>query len=199
MTQPAQPPTTPVADTPADPAAAWAELLAGNARFRAGEPRNLRADARAHDPTQHPFALVVGCLDSRVPAELIFDQGFGRLCVVRTGGHVVDQAVAGSVEFAVAVLDVSLVVVLGHQYCGAVAAALRPERPEGPLGYLVERIAPAARNAGADPETVLRRHVGATAAELRVLPAVAAALADGRLAVVGARYDVDSGAVERVD
>src|SRR5262245_37767615 len=100
---------------PDTPQAAWAELVAGNKRFMAHQQRpGLDGSLpRAHAATQEPYAVVFGCLDSRVPPELIFDQGFGSICVLRSGGHVLDSALAGSLEFTVS-LEVPLIVVLGH-------------------------------------------------------------------------------------
>ena len=116
----------------ADPAAAmdddpWTRLVAGNARFVAGRPAHPRQDPayrRSLVAGQQPFACVLGCADSRVPAELLFDQGLGDLFTVRAVGEVLDDAVVGSVEYAVEHLGVRLVVVLGHSGCGAVKAAV---------------------------------------------------------------------------
>src|SRR6185295_13757286 len=110
---------------------------------------------------QQPHAVVIGCIDSRVPLEAIFDQTFGSICVVRSGAHVVDRAVLGSVEFAVTALNVPLVMVLGHERCGAVAstvAALQgQQRPSGDLAYLVDEIAPAVRATGLHTPDVAAR------------------------------------------
>jgi carbonic anhydrase len=128
---------------------ALAELLAGNKRFVSGRPEHGHrvSAAAAASGRQQPHAVVLGCIDSRVPLEAIFDQTFGSICVVRSGAHVVDRAVLGSVGFAVAELGVPLIMVLGHKRCGAVAstvAALRAgEIPAGDIGYLVDEIAPA--------------------------------------------------------
>ena len=126
---------------------AWQELVNGNARFLAGQPLHPGQDAASRaERSDSPFALVFGCSDSRVAAEIIFDQGLGDLFVVRTLGHVVDAGVLGSVEYGVAVLKIPLVVVLGHDQCGAIATAGAALRTGGEtLGYIrdvVERIAP---------------------------------------------------------
>ena len=109
---------------PADP---WQRLVAGNKRFAAGRPRHPRQDT-AHRVSlveaQHPFACVLGCADSRVPAEILFDQGLGDLFTVRAVGEVLDDAVVGSIDYAVEHLHVPLVVILGHSGCGAVKAAI---------------------------------------------------------------------------
>jgi len=192
------------------PAEALAELLAGNRRFRSGRPRygHHVTNAAAASGGQEPYAVVVGCIDSRVPCEAIFDQNFGSICVVRSGAHVLDRAVTGSVEFAIGELRVPLVLVLGHERCGAVAAtveALRSgERPDGALGYLVDAIAPAVLDSGLDHPDVarraLRRHVQRTVASLRQVGSgrVPEAERAGRVAVVGAVYDLDTGMVDRL-
>jgi len=188
------------------PAEALADLLEGNRRFVEGRPRYGHdvAAAAATSAGQQPRAFVVGCIDSRVPLEAIFDQTFGAVCVGRTGGQVLDRALVGSVEFAVTALGVPLVMILGHERCGAVAAtvdALRAGvRPPGALGYLVDEIAPAVRAAGVGApdagERALRLHVAGTVTRLGGNEVVASAVEADRLAVVGAVYDLDTGRVE---
>ena len=189
-----------------DPADALAELLAGNRRFVNGRPEhghNVAAAASASGG-QQPHAVVVGCIDSRVPLEAIFDQTFGSICVIRSGGHVVDRAVLGSVGFAVGKLNVPLIMVLGHERCGAVDAtvqALRAEeRPDGDLGYLVDEIAPAVLDAGLDdPDAAakaMRLHVARTVRRMRDVAGVPEAVATGRVSIVGAVYDLDTGRVD---
>jgi carbonic anhydrase len=204
------PVTTPVPPAPAQPvmrpADALAELVAGNRRFVAGRPEHGHdvSAAAAASGGQQPHAVVVGCLDSRVPLEAIFDQTFGSICVVRSGGHVVDRAVLGSVGFAVGALGVPLIMVLGHVRCGAVAAtveALRSgARPGGDVGYLVDEIAPAVHAVGLDEPDVaakaMRAHVLRTVRRMRDITGVPEAVADGRVSVVGAVYDLDTGLVE---
>jgi len=178
----------------------------GNKRFVSGRPEHGHrvSAAAAASGGQQPHAVVLGCIDSRVPLEAIFDQTFGSICVVRSGGHVVDRAVLGSIDFAVAKLDVPLIMVLGHARCGAIDAtveALRADaRPDGDLGYLVDQIAPAVRAAGLeDPDAAakaLQVHVGRTVRRMRDIAGVPAAIADGRVAVVGAVYDLDTGRVD---
>jgi carbonic anhydrase len=185
------------------PADALAELLAGNRRFVNGRPEHGHrvSAAAAASGNQQPHAVVLGCIDSRVPLEAIFDQTFGSICVVRSGGHVVDRAVLGSVGFAVSKLNVPLIMVLGHARCGAVeatVAALRAgERPEGDVGYLVDEIAPAALAVGLDhPDTsarAMRVHVGRTVRRMRDVAGVPEAVAAGRVSIVGAVYDLDTG------
>jgi len=189
--------TTPTAVDPRDtaltsPSAALAALLAGNARFAAGRPRHghLRTPA-GRSPVQHPFALVLACLDSRVTPEAVLDQDFGAVMAVRTGGHVLDDAVLGSVDFAVSVVGVPLLFVLAH-------------RSDGPLAYLVDEILPAVEETrDGDPadhvERATRRHLERTVRRLADLPLVAERVRAGALAVAGGWYDVDTGRVEVPD
>ena len=188
------------------PADALAELVAGNRRFVAGRPEHGHdvAAAAASSGGQRPHAVVLGCIDSRVPLEAIFDQTFGSICVIRSGGHVVDRAVLGSVGFAVSALNVPLIMVLGHVRCGAVDAtvqALRDgTRPDGDVGYLVDEIAPAVESVGLDdPEATakaMRAHVTRTVNRLREVTGVPAAVAEGKVAIAGAVYDLDTGWVD---
>jgi carbonic anhydrase len=185
---------------------ALAELVAGNKRFVSGRPEHGHrvSAAAAASGGQQPHAVVAGCIDSRVPLEAIFDQTFGSICVVRSGAHVVDRAVLGSVGFAVDQLGVPLIMVLGHKRCGAVLAtvnALRSnEHPPGDIGYLVDEIAPAVRAVGVDdpeaPEKAMRAHVARTVRRMRGIDVVADQVAAGRVRVVGAVYDLDTGLVD---
>jgi carbonic anhydrase len=187
------------------PAEALSDLLAGNRRFAAGRPRygHHVANAAARSRSQQPYAVVVGCIDSRVPLEAVFDQNFGSICVVRSGAHVLDQSIVGSIEFAVSALDVSLVMVLGHERCGAIASTVESlrtgERPEGSLSYLVDAIAPAVEAVGVNDSNVhakaLREHVWRTVERLRDVKLLAEADALGKVHVVGAVYDLDTGVV----
>jgi carbonic anhydrase len=202
----ATPPPPTVRMSPED---ALAELIAGNRRFVSGRPEHGHdvSAAAAASGGQQPHAVVLGCIDSRVPLEAIFDQTFGSICVVRSGGQVVDRAVLGSIEFAVAKLGVPLIMVLGHVRCGAVDAtveALRAgERPDSDLGYLVDEIAPAVRAAGVDdPDAAakaMRVHVGRTVRKMRAVSGVPEAVAEGRVKVVGAVYDLDTGRVDLLE
>jgi carbonic anhydrase len=188
------------------PAHALAELLSGNRRFVSGRPEHGHrvSAAAAASGGQQPHAVVLGCIDSRVPLEAIFDQTFGSICVVRSGGHVVDRAVLGSVGFAVTALKVPLIMVLGHVRCGAVGAtvgALRAgSRPAGDVGYLVDEIAPAVRAAGLDDpaaeEKAIRIHVARTVRRMRDVAGVPEAVVAGRVDIVGAVYDLDTGWVD---
>lgn len=199
---------TPSLSRPAGATDALAELLAGNRRFVSGEPEHgheISAAAATASGGQQPYAVVIGCIDSRVPLEAIFDQNFGSICVVRSGGTVLDRAVIGSVEFAVTGLNVPLVMVLGHERCGAVDATVEAMRsgnyPTGALGYLVDQIIPAVEQTGVDhPDAVaraMRAHVAETVRLLHAEDELRAAVEDERgVRIVGAVYDLDTGRVE---
>lgn len=204
MTSSAQPVAAATQERPS-PAEALASLLAGNRRFAAGRPHygHHVANAAAMSGDQQPYAVVVGCIDSRVPLEAVFDQNFGSICVVRSGGQVLDRSIVGSVEFAVSELGVSLVMVLGHERCGAIASTVEAvksgRKPPGGLGYLVEKITPAVEAVGiGDPDVhhkALRQHVWHTVEGLREDPMLAEADKIGKVHVVGAVYDLDTGVV----
>jgi carbonic anhydrase len=125
------------------PEAALERLMAGNKRFVADKAEKRVSDAKTRADLakgQYPFAIILTCADSRVPPEFLFDQGLGDLFVVRVAGNVTGEEVLGSIEYAVAHLQVPLVVVLGHEKCGAVKAALDHEEPEGNLGVLLREV-----------------------------------------------------------
>jgi carbonic anhydrase len=200
-----------MADTPhLTPSEALDLLLAGNQRFVAGSPQHPNQDAvrrAATAPGQRPFAVLFGCSDSRLAAEIIFDRGLGDLFVVRTAGHVAGPEVLGSIEYGVSVLDCPLVVVLGHDSCGAVAAT-RAALTDGlgATGYVrdvIERVTPsvlAARAAGLTQEDdIIAEHIRHTVDLLldrsRVL---ADQVTTGRTAVVGLSYRLADGSARLV-
>ncbi len=181
-------------------------LLTGNRRFVDGAPQHPNQNA-AHRaslaPAQHPFAVLFGCSDSRLAAEIIFDRGLGDLFVVRTAGHVVGPEVLGSIEYGVVQLGCPLVVVLGHDACGAIRAA-HGVLDDGlsPSGYVrdvVERVTSsvlAARAAGLSEEPdIVDEHVRHT---VDLLLDRSPALAKGGTAVVGLSYHLDDGQVRLV-
>jgi len=194
---------------PMTPRAALDLLIEGNHRFVGGrrEHPNQDADWRAAvAPEQRPFAVLFGCSDSRLAAEIIFDRGLGDLFVVRTAGHVVGPEVMGSIEYGVAVLDVPLIAVLGHDSCGAVDAALRAARdgqmPRGAIRSVVERVLPsvlAAGGAGSDPAAAEAEHVRFTVNLLANESAtIGSQIVDGRCAVVGLSYQLADGGVRLI-
>jgi carbonic anhydrase len=195
---------------PATPAAALELLLEGNKRFISGNRLHPHQDAdrrAALAPAQRPFAVLFGCSDSRLAAEIIFDRGLGDLFVVRTAGHVVGPEVLGSIEYAIAVLDTPLIAVLGHDSCGAVAATLAAiERGITPAGFMrdvVERVMlsvlPVREQAATHPDIAVEEHVKYTVDMLAHRSGVIAErLADGRCGVVGLTYRLAEGSVRRV-
>lgn len=195
--------------------AALALLRAGNARFVHGDmdhPHSAASFRAGLEEGQHPFATIVGCSDSRVPPELIFDEGFGDLFVIRVAGNVVDTDVTASVEYGVDHLHTPLMVVLGHEGCGAVTAAVQHMRGELPEGSeppeilaLLDHIEPGlAHVAAGHPlhDTVhiaVEDNVRTAMAELLQVPDLQRAVAAGRAQVVGAIYDLHSGSVRFLD
>lgn len=194
------------------PSAAWQEMVEGNRRFVAGEPRHPNQDVeRRHDlaHAQNPMATLFGCSDSRLAAEIIFDKGLGDLFVVRNAGQVIGESIIGSLEYAVEVLRVPLIVVLAHDECGAVRAAIdgtaidaAPLPPH--IWKLIAPIIPAARkvlaeNGGSSPadidgELVGREHLRNTVANLlQSSELISDAVAEGRLGIVGANYRLAEG------
>lgn len=190
-----------------NPISAWKALKEGNERFVAGKPEHPSQgiDYRATlTAAQKPTAVVFGCGDSRVAAELIFDQGLGDMFVVRTAGHVIDSAVLGSIEYAVAVLNVPLIAVLGHDSCGAVKATLSAlDEGAVPGGYIrdiVERVTPSILLGRRDGLTRVdefeARHVTETGAQLMSRSTVISERVNsGALAIVGLTYHLADGRV----
>ena len=183
-----------------------ARLLAGNARFRAAmaiHPDQSPARRFTVAMGQHPFACVLTCADSRVPPEVIFDQGLGDLFVIRIAGNIAGDAVLGSIEYAAAHLHVPLVMVLGHEKCGAVEAALQGEQP-GHVRSLVRAIRPAvtaARGLAGDPlDNAVRQNARLVARQIRESgPVLRDLVAAGRLQVVAARYSLDTSEITLLD
>lgn len=197
------------------PQEAWDEMRAGNERFVTGAPRHPRQDVERRNEIaglQKPRAALFGCSDSRLAAEIIFDEGLGDLFVIRNAGQVISDSVVGSLEYAVEVLNVPLIVVLGHDACGAVRAAIDSTGIDAPaLPPLIWRqiapIVPAVRRVlrkGADdgvtpetvdPEAVGREHLRDTVKQLlHASELISSAVAEGRLAIVGANYRLAEGA-----
>ena len=192
------------------PAQVWREMSRGNERFVAGTPAHPRQDVERRTELAHaqaPHAALFGCSDSRLAAEIIFDKGLGDLFVVRNAGQVISDSVIGSLEYAVAVLDVPLIVVLGHDECGAVRAAIDSEQPDATplpphIAQLIAPIRPAVKRVplgeSGEPDIleVGREHLRDTVAELlERSELIGAAIAAGTLAVVGANYRLREGHV----
>jgi carbonic anhydrase len=194
--------------SPRDAAEARRRLLEGNKRFVAGESIHGHTGKewrKRLTAGQKPFAAVLGCSDSRVPTELVFDQGFGDLFVIRIAGNVISADVEGSLQYAEHHLRVPLLMVLGHEGCGAVSAALdakfrRAREPER-IEALVRMIEPGLKDIDPklSPEKQLRAAVEANVrwsmAQLAELPEVRKALKEKRFEMVGAVYDLETGKV----
>lgn len=194
-----------------NPVTAWKALKEGNERFVAGEPvhPSQSVEHRASLATgQKPTAVIFGCADSRVAAELLFDQGLGDVFVVRTAGQAIDTAVLGSIEYAVVVLNVPLIVVLGHDSCGAVKAAIGAVDdgavPGGFIRDVVERVAPTIllgrRDGLSRVDEFEERHVKETLAQLvSRSSAIAERVSAGTVALAGIIYHLADGRASLVD
>ena len=189
------------------PAKAWKALKEGNERFVSGHPEHPSQSIEHRASlavAQRPTAVVFGCADSRVAAEIIFDQGLGDMFVVRTAGHVIDAAVLGSIEYAVSVLRVPLIVVLGHDSCGAVKATLdaldEGRVPGGFVRDVVERVTPSIILGRRDGLTRVdefeARHVIETGAQLLSRStAIGEGVEAGEVAIVGVTYHLADGRI----
>jgi len=207
-------------EQPMTPAQAWATLREGNDRFVRDEPARPGQNAarrRELQAAQHPHTVILGCSDSRVAAEIIFDQGLGDVFVVRTAGHVIDTTVIGSIEYGTEVLGASLVVVLGHDSCGAVAATAHTlatgEQPPGFVRAVVDKVVPSIAQItsravagppgtppGFDVDTLRTEHVRHTVAALSgYSAALHQGVADGRLAILGVEYALAEGSARLVE
>ena len=179
-------------------------LIEGNQRFVNGKSIRPNQDferLKSVADGQNPFAIIVGCSDSRVPAEIIFDQGLGDLFIIRTAGQVSSYASWGSIEFANQVLGAKVIVVLGHTKCGAVAAACNVPDVPGHIVTLINAIKPAAEEAhkhsGDVIENAVKINVAMQVQQLQKLePVLSKAFQKGALEIVGAVYDLETGKVE---
>jgi carbonic anhydrase len=198
---------------PIDPDRALRDLLNGNERFVKGQPASPRRtpeDFRELAEAQYPEAVIVSCADSRVAPEILFDVGVGDIFVVRVAGNVVEGAgatVKGSIEYAIAELNVPLIVVLGHSGCGAVKAAIKhidaKDSLPGAINGLVELIKPAVAQSQGVPgdilENAIRKNVEIGVERLKGLqPILAPRVKDGKVKVAGAVYDLRTGTVKMV-
>ncbi|MBM0256073.1 carbonic anhydrase [Micromonospora sp. 4G55] len=196
-----------VESTAATPADAWRRLLRGNQRFVTGHSRHPHQgleDLHRLAAGQHPFAVTIGCADSRVTPEILFDQGLGDLFDNRVAGNVIDDLLLGSVEFAVEEFGTPLILVLGHERCGAITAtidAIRSGSPApGHIGTIIDSLRPIVEPVLSQPGGMVENAVGANiGAQVRALlersSIVAERVHKGTLRIVGARYDLDNGMV----
>lgn len=194
---------------PTSPQESWDAMVAGNFRFVTGSPAHPRQDIdrveRLAD-AQAPFAALFGCADSRLSAEIIFDLGLGDLFVVRNAGQVIGNTVLGSLEYAVEILKVPLIIVLGHDNCGAIRTTMQVAQGEVPatgeyIHELANLIMPTVRLAQAqgneDLNSITQQHIKDTVDDmLRGSRVVAEAVKAGKLGVVGANYKLADGKVD---
>ena len=178
-------------------------LMEGNARYVSGQfahPNQTAVRRTELSGGQYPFAIILGCSDSRVPPEVIFDQGLGDLFIIRVAGNIIDDVVLGSIEYAAEHLHTPLLVVLGHTKCGAVTAVAGGGELEGHLPSLAAAIQPAVDKAKAEGgdlvPTAIKHNATMTAEQLAAsTPVLAHLVESGHLKVVTAIYDIDSGEV----
>jgi carbonic anhydrase len=192
----------------ADPYYGLKKLIYGNKRFAENKsinPRQTDADLKNNELGQKPFATIIGCADSRVPNEIIFDQGVGDLFITRTAGQVMAEASYGTIEYATVALNTKLIVVLGHESCGAVDAAMKlPENPPGHVVTLINAIKPAALRAKAanldtkqELDLAVRSNVLEQVNLLRNLePILSRKFQAEETLIVGAVYNLNSGKVD---
>jgi carbonic anhydrase len=193
---------------PTNPAEAWQAIVEGNRRFVNGEPAHPRQDIDHREDIaerQTPFAALFGCADSRLSAEIIFDVGLGDLFVVRNAGQVIAETILGSLEYAVEVLKVPLILVLGHDECGAIRATMDAQEgrmnAEGTyIHNLVERITPTVLEAKAagfhEIDEITALHIKDTIQEMIARSSlIQSRIQSGKLAVVGANYALSLGEV----
>ncbi|MEO8927099.1 MAG: carbonic anhydrase [Caulobacteraceae bacterium] len=183
-----------------NPDAALNQLMAGNARFVANRLASFQEDLdilkAGTVEKQEPFASVLSCADSRVPVELLFDQSIGHVFVNRVAGNVATPEIMASVEYGVAVLGTRVIVVLGHQGCGAVKAAIAGKAVPGQISALYRPLRPAVLQAGSDVEAVIKANARIQADLLATTsPVIAEGIKQGSLKVVAAYYDLASGKV----
>ncbi len=185
------------------PQEALQRMMDGNKRFIEGRrlsPNQSKARLLETAVAQYPFAAILGCADSRVPAEMIFDQGLGDLFVVRVAGNVSSQTAIGSLEFSTAVLGAQLIMVLGHAKCGAVTAAVKGDPLPGRIGVFVEEIKPAVERVrfktGDLEKNSIIANVQYQVEQLTESSTILGGLIkEGKLKIVGAQYDLASGKV----
>jgi carbonic anhydrase len=180
------------------------KLIEGNRRFAASESvhPNQTAERRTEvSKGQKPFAVIVGCSDSRVPPEIIFDQGLGDLFIIRVAGNIVDEVALGSIEYAVDHLGIELVLVLGHGNCGAVTASVKGEKVHGHVGSIVKAITLAVEKAKKQPGDLIDNSIK-TNVKLIVnqimssKPILSKLVKEDKLKIVGAYYNIENGVVD---
>jgi carbonic anhydrase len=191
-----------IADNNILPAVALQMLIAGNARFVSRlrqDPNQDLARVTAVAETQKPFAAILGCADSRFPAEIIFDRGIGDLFVCRVAGNVATPEEKGSLEFGTLVLGAKVIMVVGHERCGAVKAAVAGAPVPGQIGSLIDAIKPAADSTRLLPgdrvENAVKANIVLQAKRVKESAVISQLILQGKLLVVGGYYDLDTGAI----
>ncbi|XGV97048.1 MAG: carbonic anhydrase [Leptolyngbya sp. BL-A-14] len=184
------------------PEAALKKLMAGNQRFVQHHPQYPDQSAKRLEEVaqaQHPFATVLSCADSRVPAEIVFDQGIGDIFDVRIAGNIATPEAIGSIEYAVALVGTPLLMVLGHERCGAVTAAVKNEPLPGEISTFVTPILPAVKRVKDQPGDAVDNAVAANVRyqieQLERSSLLTDRVKSGKLKIVGGRYDLDTGTV----
>jgi carbonic anhydrase len=184
------------------PAEALQKLYEGNARFVQGKimaPHRNLDRLKEVAPKQAPYAAFLGCADSRVPIEIVFDQGFGDLFVTRIAGNVADPSIIGSLEFGTLVLGAQVLFVLGHTSCGAVAATMKGDPVPGQISTLYQHIRPAVKTAGGNLDAAIVNNVKNQAEILaEASPVIGELVKEGKLLVAGGVYDLNTGRVTPV-
>jgi carbonic anhydrase len=200
-------PATAPSEPPITPDDALKLLIAGNERWASGQithPHQSVERRVALADAQHPFATIFSCIDSRLPPEVVFDQGLGDLAVIRTGAHVLDEGVVlGSLEFSPDHLGTPLILIMGHQRCGAVTAAIHAIQAGGTAPGHIQAIVDALRpaydvavgEAGDLVDNMVRAHTKLTVQRVRSEPLIEQFLTRGELVVAGGYYSLDTGAV----
>jgi len=176
------------------------QLLEGNKRFIENKRKNPNQSmARIQEVAQGqaPFAAILSCADSRVPAEIIFDQGFGDLFVVRNAGNVATPEEIGSLEFGTLVLGAKVLIVIGHKNCGAVKATIAGNAVPGQIGSILDAIKPAIKPNQTLEESIIS-NVKLGMSRLQASPVISQLIKDGKLKIVGGYYDLDTGMVKVV-
>lgn len=179
------------------------QLIEGNNRYVSSKmvhPNQTAERRKEVAKGQKPFAVIIGCSDSRIPPEILFDQGIGDLFVIRVAGNIVDDVELGSVEYAVDHLGTKLVVVLGHGKCGAVTATAQGGEAHGHIESIVRTIAPAVEKAKAQSgdlvDNAIRINVGLVVDKIKSSSIIKKMLEQDAIRVAGAYYDIDSGKVD---
>jgi carbonic anhydrase len=199
-------PTAPaIAQNNMTPDAALRQLMAGNERFVAQKRKSPHQDVvRLTEVAkgQKPFAAILGCADSRVPSEIVFDQGLGDLFVCRVAGNIAIAEEIGSLEFGAAVLGTKVIMVMGHERCGAVDATLKGASVPGQIGSLLDAIRPSlakAKGLPGDPlENACKANVAYQVEQLKKSPVLTDLITAGKLKIVGGYYDLDKGTVSLI-